>query len=103
RWTGCQTSAFKYPRATVVLTSRMYCDRSEIETVRQIRVREGGLEPPSAEAGWILSPVRLPVPPLSPMAVRAPYAHFRPRFPDRSATVPSTNPIYKSGLRVRRG
>ena len=28
-------------------------------------VRERGFEPLSAEAGWILSPVRLPVPPLS--------------------------------------
>ena len=31
-----------------------------------ILVREGGIEPPSTHVGWILSPVRLPVPPLSP-------------------------------------
>ncbi len=29
-------------------------------------VRERGLEPLTAWAGWILSPVRLPIPPLSP-------------------------------------
>ena len=28
-------------------------------------VREGGLEPPRVLARWILSPVRLPIPPLS--------------------------------------
>ena len=30
-----------------------------------MQVREGGLEPPRAFAHWILSPVRLPIPPLS--------------------------------------
>ena len=30
-----------------------------------IMVRERGLEPLSDDAGWILSPVRLPIPPLS--------------------------------------
>ncbi len=28
------------------------------------RVPEGGLEPPRAEAHWILNPARLPIPPL---------------------------------------
>jgi hypothetical protein len=32
-------------------------------------VRERGLEPLSALAGWILSPVRLPIPPLSLLPV----------------------------------
>ena len=29
-----------------------------------ILVQEGGLEPPSSFEGWLLRPVRLPIPPL---------------------------------------
>jgi hypothetical protein len=39
-------------------------------------VRERGLEPLSDDAGWILNPVRLPVPPLSHVELTLPTINY---------------------------